>query len=80
MASPYGTGGPIDTTRSLTGGGCEIRVDGDGDGRPLRHLPGTWSLEDAHRFAIRRGLKFEVRALERNGYLDLTAQAVDAVL
>ncbi|GAA3412401.1 hypothetical protein [Streptosporangium vulgare] len=51
----------------------------DGEGRPVRHLPGPWPLEDAHRFAARRGLGFEVRTLSREEYLDLTARAHDAV-
>ncbi|MEU4403086.1 hypothetical protein AB0F88_01100 [Streptosporangium sp. NPDC023963] len=51
----------------------------DGEGRPVRHLPGPWPLEDAHRFAARRGLGFEVRTLGREEYLDLTARAHDAV-
>ncbi|MGS2640228.1 hypothetical protein [Streptosporangium sp. LJ11] len=51
----------------------------DGEGRPVRHLPGPWPPEDAHRFAARRGLGFEVRTLGRAEYLDLTARARDAV-
>ncbi|GAA4184226.1 hypothetical protein GCM10022252_12770 [Streptosporangium oxazolinicum] len=51
----------------------------DGEGRPVRHLPGPWPLEDAHRFAARGGLGFEVRALSREEYLDLTGRARDAV-
>lgn len=51
----------------------------DGGGRPVHHLPGPWPLEDAHRFAARRGLGFEVRTLGRGEYLDLTARAHDAV-
>ncbi|MEU8385342.1 hypothetical protein [Streptosporangium sp. NPDC048865] len=51
----------------------------DGEGRPVRHLPGPWPLEDAHRFAARHGLGFEVRTLGREEYLDLTARAHDAV-
>ncbi|MER5643619.1 hypothetical protein [Streptosporangium sp. NPDC002524] len=51
----------------------------DGEGGPVRHLPGPWPLEDAHRFAARRGLGFEVRTLGREEYLDLTARAHDAV-
>lgn len=51
----------------------------DGEGRPVRHLPGPWPLEDTHRFAARHGLGFEVRTLSREEYLDLTARARDAV-
>ncbi|MGJ6963217.1 hypothetical protein ACSDR0_15025 [Streptosporangium sp. G11] len=51
----------------------------DGEGRPVRHLPGPWPLEDAHRFATRSGLGFESRTLGREEYLDLTARARDAV-
>ncbi|MET8046758.1 hypothetical protein ABZU75_04085 [Streptosporangium sp. NPDC005286] len=50
-----------------------------GSGRILRHLPGPWSPEDAHRFATRHGLGFEARTLSREGYLGLTADAYDAV-
>ncbi|MEU4534223.1 hypothetical protein AB0G15_05065 [Streptosporangium sp. NPDC023825] len=51
----------------------------DGEGRPVRHLPGPWPLEDAHRFAVRHGLGFEARTLGREEYLELTARAHDAV-
>ncbi|MFI6450511.1 hypothetical protein ACIBF6_03080 [Streptosporangium amethystogenes] len=50
-----------------------------GSGRILRHLPGPWSPEDAHRFAARHGLGFEARTLSREEYLGLTAGAYDAV-
>nr|BFE81761.1 hypothetical protein GCM10020093_043620 [Planobispora longispora] len=51
----------------------------DGHGCPLYHLPGPWNPEDAHRFAVRNGLGFEVRALNRAEYLDLATQAWDAL-
>ncbi|MER6830200.1 hypothetical protein ABT352_29730 [Streptosporangium sp. NPDC000563] len=51
----------------------------DGEGRPVRHLPGPWPPEEAHRFATRYGLGFEARTLGREEYLDLTARARDAV-
>jgi hypothetical protein len=50
-----------------------------GDGRLMRHLPGPWPPEDAHRFAVRLGLSFEIRTLGREEYLGLTSKVSDAV-
>ncbi|GIH90558.1 hypothetical protein ACFFMN_08615 [Planobispora siamensis] len=48
-------------------------------GRALRHLPGLWHPEHVNRFAVRHGLRCEVRTLDRREYLDLVTHAGDAV-
>ncbi|MBG0812653.1 hypothetical protein [Planomonospora sp. ID82291] len=50
-----------------------------GAGAPLNHLPGPWHPEDVHRFAVRHGLAFEGRTLNREEYLDLASRVRDAL-
>jgi hypothetical protein len=47
-------------------------------GSPLRHLPGPWPPEDAHRFAVQQNLGFTLRNLSRDEYLHLVSHTRDA--
>ncbi|WP_157099553.1 hypothetical protein [Microbispora sp. ATCC PTA-5024] len=40
-------------------------------GRPILHLPGRWSPEDVHRFAVRHGASVEIRTLPPSEYVAL---------
>lgn len=48
-------------------------------GGGLFHLPGRWNAGDVERFAAGNGLEFQARSLTHQEYLDLTAEAKDAV-
>ncbi|MFC4112830.1 hypothetical protein [Nonomuraea zeae] len=47
-------------------------------GKALHHLPGSWSAEDAHRFAERHGLVLAAHRVSREEYLDLTKATPEA--